>query len=221
MPRRTNQLWWWLRRLLFATLVAVLPWGAFPFDTSVRHAMIYTIAPARVPSVSPSAIQSVWVCIDAGISRRARAVEVIVSTSPQGTGRVDAKSLRWSAPPMLSGTPVTAESAAAFVVGAGLRGDDALHRDVGTDLDMLIHRIADQGVAALTPEFPASAYGPTQLPTIAAASLPGAIALVPMMPSIGFGNTGGATAQLIVGVFCAVLAIVIVLTGLVHRRDPA
>jgi len=205
--------------MLFAALVAPLPWVACPFDTAVRHAMIYKIAEARQPPGSPKASQSITVYVDAGISRRARVVEVILNTSPQGTGRVEVNSLRWTDPQTLSGTPVTAESAAAFAAGAGLRGDDALHRDVGTDLDMLIHRIADRGVAALTPEFPASAHRPAQSPNIAAASLPGAIALVPAMPSIGHGNSVGATFQLIASVICAGLAGVILVTGFLHPRD--
>gem|GEM_PF-6218915 len=142
---------------------------------------------------------------------------MFISPSSQGTGRIDVKSLRWSAPPALAGTSVTAESAAAFVVGAGLRGDDGLRRDVGGDLDMLVRRIAVEGVGAMTPEFAVGTPATIGLP----AALRGARAIEPAMPSIGRGSNLGALMQVAAGLICAGLAIVTVLTGVVHRGGEA
>lgn len=215
MPRPPSRLAWWFRRLLFAALVALLPWVACPFSPTGRFMMVYTVEPIRYgprdPARDPSRALSMSITVEAGLLGRAERVEVLIAQPTPIQAEVDIRSLRWRSPTTLASTAISPLSAAAFLQSGRVLGDDALLLDLGADLDMLLRRITSQGVGALNPDF---APGNPGVPMLRDAR-----ALKPVFPSVGTSVSFGRIFALISGLTGAALALVIILTGFLHPRE--
>lgn len=215
MSRPPSRLAWWFRRLVFAALVALLPWVACPFSPTGRFMMVYTVEPIRYgprdPARDPSRALSMSITVEAGLLGRAERVEVLIAQPTQIQAEIDIRSLRWRSPAALAGTAISPLSATALLKSGRVLGDDALLFDLGTDLDMLLRRITSQGVAALNPDF---APGNPGVPMLRDAR-----ALKPIFPSVGTSVSVGRMLPLIGGVIGAMLALVIILTGFLHPRE--